>query len=174
MSEVMLVSGFIFALGITVLTLHQYTSDILYPVRNSSSGEIIAGTSANARAIKLNPKYAESPPYRPASLASQGRIAPDTRLVRVYREGATKPEGKWLMLKKDVEGLTAEQIQEKWALENTPTHMVDGDATELEARVGVAGKNFGKDGGGTQVELIGKGERATFTNPRPISSGGAN
>jgi hypothetical protein len=129
-------------------------------------GQIINGKTANARSIATNPQYAKSPPYKNASLASEGKIAAETRLVRVYTEGVTRPEGRWIMLKSDIEGLTPAQIQTKFALENLPNRIVDVNATGMSARVGTVAENFGHAGEVTQIELLEYG--ATFTNPSPL------
>jgi len=76
------------------------------------------------------------------------------------------------MPRREIVGLTPPQIAQKFRLFNVPTHIVDVDATGINARVGVAGNNFGYYGGvgGTQVELLDYG--ATFTNPQPLPPGG--
>jgi hypothetical protein len=66
---------------------------------------------------------------------------------------------------KDIEGLTPEQIQSKFALENTPDHMIDIDVpsgTEVEA--GVVNENFYQTGGGTQFRLMEQIPDASFQN----------
>ena len=168
--EVFAISSAIFLLGMTALTLQQNTSGIIRPVRNTSSnGQIISGRTANQRYLSQNP--GDNPPYRPASLASEGKVAADADLVRVYTRGVTSVESRWTMLRADARGLTPAQLKEKYSLPYTPTHVVDVDAAGKRARVGIAGPNYGHDGGNVQVELLERG--ATFTNPRPIGQGGA-
>src|SRR5262249_46490237 len=127
------------------------------------------GKMANDRSIARNPDWANSPPYRKYSVAAQGKIAPNTPLVRVFKPGASDKEGAWVMPESEIDGLSGEQIAEKWSLKYVPTQKVDVRADGLDSRVGIAGSNFGHRGGGTQVELLKKG--AEFTNPRPISPG---
>jgi hypothetical protein len=166
--DIRVTSGLIFIAGMTIITLHQMTWDILYPVRNTqANGQVISGSVANTRSTSAN-GYTE-PPYKSASLASEGVIAQDTQLCRVYTGG--RMERSWCMLRKDVIGLSPQQIQQKWALPEVPTDICDVEAAGIPARVGIAGENnFGK-GGNVQVELLQRGAR--FSNARPISPSGA-
>jgi len=63
--------------------------------------------------------------------------------------------------------LTPQQIARKFALPAVPTHITDVDATDIPARVGIVGPNFGSQGGGVQIQLLSRG--ASFNNPRPIN-----
>jgi hypothetical protein len=70
------------------------------------------------------------------------------------------------MLQSDIEGLSAEQIKDQFALPFLPTHVVDVHASGLSARVGIAAPNFGQNGGRMQIQLIDRGGR--FVNARPL------
>ena len=77
--------------------------------------------------------------------------------------------GGWIMRAEDIEGLTPLQIQEKFALPNTPKYVCD---VELEAgthlRVGEANPLEGWGaGGGTQYDLMGQ-RIGNFTNERAL------
>lgn len=77
--------------------------------------------------------------------------------------------GGWIMRAEDIEGLTPLQIQEKFALPNTPKYVCD---VELEAgthlRVGEANPLEGWGaGGGTQYDLMGQ-RIGNFTNERVL------
>jgi hypothetical protein len=163
------ISGALFMAGQSLQALNRNTVSITTPLRNSS-GEIISGGEANSRAIASNPSYANNPPYAP-TIAAQGTIAANTPLVRVFNPtastNASGMQGGWVMPRADVVGLTAPQLQQRFALPNPPTQICDVNAAGLPARVGIAGPNFGGPGGGTQVQLLARG--ATFTNPRPIN-----
>lgn len=72
------------------------------------------------------------------------------------------------MKAEDIEGLTPEQIQNKFALKTTPKYVVDVVLEEgVTLRTGEANSLFGFEGGGTQFDMMGQyiGE---FTNPRPL------
>jgi len=54
--------------------------------------------------------------------------AGDKEYVRVFgrdKKGKLNKIGRWIMLKSDIEGLTPEQIKDKFALSFMPTHICD-------------------------------------------------
>ena len=167
---VFVTSGVIFQVGLGLESLSLSTVAITTPLRGSRGGQLYSGAVANSKSIADRPSYAASPPYAASSLAAQGTIANDTQLVRVYNASAptnsSPMKGPWVMPRSDVIGLTPVQLQQKYALPNLPTDIVDVNATGLPARVGFAGPNFGAQGGGLQIQLLDYG--AWFTKPRPI------
>ena len=85
--------------------------------------------------------------------------------VRVSTEGKTDVAGRWIMKAKDIEGLTPEEIQAKFALPNTPNKVADVEIPNgITIRSGTAAPAFGQTGGGTQYQLMESG--ATFENVR--------
>ncbi len=75
------------------------------------------------------------------------------------------------MNRADIKGLSPAQIKEKYSLPYMPTDYVEVEAKNVKASVGIAGPNFTHDGGGTQIELLGRGK---FINSKPIPPGGIN
>jgi hypothetical protein len=69
-----------------------------------------------------------------------------------------------------IQGKSPSEIQRALGLPFPPTHVCDVRATGVLARIGVIGSNFGGGGDPIQIQLLNLG--ATFSNPRPISSGG--
>ena len=72
------------------------------------------------------------------------------------------------MRKEDINGLTPEEIQIKYALPDLPNHwtMVNLNAGD-ELRISITNQNFDLDGGAIQFDLMGEyiGE---FVNGRPL------
>ena len=165
--EILAISAAVFTVGLSLSMFIESLRGIVSPVRGSSRGQIISGNTANQRSPVTNP------PYKPNSLAAEGKIAPNTNLVRAYRPGTSAPEGRWTMPRSEIRGLSPGQIQNKFAIPGaSPTHIVDVQATGANARVGIA-NSLGFDGGGIQVELLDTSE-ATFVNSQPIPPGGIN
>lgn len=98
-------------------------------------------------------------------MVAEGRIAPGTRLVRVYSGSMKRP---WLTTPEEIDGLTDRQIQDKLALPAPPSRIVDVNADGLKARCGYARENYGQKGGGLQIELLDDPESAIFINDRNL------
>jgi len=90
------ISGAVFTFGYSLTVMTDQLRSIMTPLRGSS-GTILTGQMANEASIAKNPSYASSPPYYKHSLATEGRIAPNTDLVRVYNP--TAPVNSFLLLK---------------------------------------------------------------------------
>ncbi len=106
----------------------------------------------------IKPDY--KPPYRPGTVVKEIELSEKTTFVRVYdnNPGGSGKYGSWVMDAKEIEGLTPNQIQDKFALPNIPKYVCD---VELESatriRVGEVNPLDGwGDGGGTQYDLIGQ------------------
>lgn len=55
----------------------------------------------------------------------------------------------------EISGLSAEQIADKFALPEVPTHITSVRPPEgTRIRTGLVNPNFGRPGGGTQFELL--------------------
>ena len=105
----------------------------------------------------------------------------DEEFVRVYRDTSSNPLldtkdnklGHWLMPRSDIEGLSAGEIKQRYALPDPPTHMVDVNPTRgTHVNVGEAAGNGYGAGGVRQWYLdkkIGEEESKWFKNPRKIN-----
>jgi len=101
-------------------------------------------------------------PYRRGTVVVTRRTVAVEQYVRVFNKNkGGRPNGSWFMKAADIKGLTPKQIQQKFALINTPTHFVK---VTLGSGAGIkhstaAGKNnslFGrKEGKGKQYQSIG-------------------
>ncbi|MBA1445366.1 MAG: hypothetical protein M3H12_09800 [Chromatiales bacterium] len=88
--------------------------------------------------------------------------------IRVYSEGNSRKEGRWIMREKDIRGLTAQQIQNKFSLPYKPTHIASVDIPKgTSIRFGIVGMNYGYKGGGKQYELFDK-NKVIFRKLRKI------
>lgn len=106
----------------------------------------------------VKPDY--KPPYKPGTIVKEIELTENTTFVRVYDNmpDGSGMYGSWVMKAEDIEGLTPLEIQNKFALPNTPKYVCD---VELEAgthiRVGEVNPLDGwGSGGGTQYDLIGQ------------------
>ncbi len=106
----------------------------------------------------VKPDY--KPPYKPGTLVKEIELIENTTFVRVYDNmpDGSGMYGSWVMRADDIKGLTPLEIQNKFALPNTPKYVCD---VELEAgihiRVGEVNPLDGwGNGGGTQYDLIGQ------------------
>ncbi len=106
-------------------------------------------------------------PYKVNTIIHEITLTENTQFVRVIPEGADMVGG-WVMKFEDIQGLTAQQIQNKFALPSTPVYVCD---VELEAgsiiRCGITGpqEQFGGSGGGLQFDLM-QQWIGDFTNKR--------
>jgi filamentous hemagglutinin len=81
------------------------------------------------------------PPYalgtQVTDFVSDGKI----KFVRVV--SGKKPDGQWLMKQSDIEGLTPQQIADKFALENVPTGITSIKPPKgVKIRTGKVNENF--------------------------------
>ena len=91
--------------------------------------------------------------------------------VKIFTEGTTRPNRSWMMRPEDIQWLTPRQIQDKFDLPYTPTHIVDViPPANTTIRTGTVNSgNFGGFGGATQFELIDHIPNDAFTNIRALS-----
>ena len=109
----------------------------------------------------------DNPPYRPETTVKEIILSQDKKFVRVYDGISSKQIGGWLMRPEDIEGLSPEQIQDKFALPNTPKYITDVIIPKgTTIRVGTVNPIEGwGQGGGTQFDLMGQ-RIGIFTNER--------
>ncbi len=110
-------------------------------------------------------------PYLAGSKVQHVRLEEDTKFVRVYDGKNSGMKGGWMMKASDIEGLTPEQIREKFALPNTPLFICDVTVPAgTVVRTGVCGpiEGWGK-GGGVQFDMMGQ-RVGEFENERPLAA----
>lgn len=145
--------------GIRVRVLQQKT-----PVEKM--GEPLEISISSEKANQPHVDRGNRPPY--SGLRAQEIILKqETVFVRVHNKNLL---GSWVMRKKDIEGLTALQIKEKFALPDVPTNISEIYVPAgTRVRVGIAAPQKGwGTGGGTQYELIDKIPPASFRNTRKL------
>ena len=99
----------------------------------------------------------DKPPYTPGTKVQEIELIDDTKFVRVYDGENSHLYGGWLMKAEDIKGLSASQIQNKFALPIMPKFV--GEVTIPKGsvlRMGEVNPLFGLSGGGTQFDLMGQ------------------
>ena len=106
----------------------------------------------------VKPDY--KPPYKPGTLVKEIELTENTTFVRVYDNmpDGSGMYGSWVMKADDIKGLTPLEIQNKFALPNTPKYVCDVELEDgTHIRVGEVNPLDGwGNGGGTQYDLIGQ------------------
>lgn len=110
------------------------------------------------------------PPYKPGTMVAEIELTENTTFVRVYDKANSRMQGGWVMKAEDIAGLTPQEIQNKFALPNTPQYVCDvNPEVGTRLRTGEVNPLFGFDGGGQQYDLIINGKNVgTFTNEKMI------
>lgn len=135
---------------------------------NISSKKIISAEQRNS--ALANENYT-NPPYRINTPVIEFEHTSSTQYIRVFANGTTSPQGKWLMKYNDIVGLTPAQIQAKFALPYTPTHYVTVNVpANTKMCVGMVGPNYGfTDNLGIQFELLQTIDGSLFGSAIPLS-----
>lgn len=95
-----------------------------------------------------------------------------TQFVRVYAENNGNLVGRWMMKYSDIQGLTAREIQQKFALDYLPTHYcIVNVPTGVQMYAGVVAPidAWGVVGGGIQFELARYIAESCYGNGIPLS-----
>lgn len=111
----------------------------------------------------------DNPPYLPKSKVQEIELQEDTKFCRVYDGKNSGMFGGWVMKQSDIDGLTPEQIQDKFALPQKPIMMCDVTVPKgTHMRTGLCNplEGWGK-GGGVQFDLMGQ-KVGTFENERDL------
>jgi RHS repeat-associated protein len=116
------------------------------------------------------------PAYAKGTMVTQYRTTMKQKFVRVFNsKNGNTAQGRWMMKESEIQGLSPEQIQQRFALpgQNAPSEIVE---VEVPAgtlmQVGYAGTNAWGTGGGVQYELLQEIPLASFGAPTglPIPS----
>ncbi len=114
---------------------------------------VISGEQANADFLAHRGGVGERP-WNPPDSVTETTLFRAAKYVRVFVQGRNSPAGAWVMEASEIEGMTMSEIQQKFALPFTPSHIT---AVTVPAgttiRVGTAGENAFGPGGGMQVEI---------------------
>ncbi len=119
----------------------------------------------------VNRAFGGEPPYKSGGLTTDFQTGTKEQFVRMYTRGFNEPEGRWLMSAEDIKGLTPKQIQQKFALPEVPTHIVDAEVpSNFRLRMGEAGPNAfaPTGGGGIQAQALDDIDLIRFYNGRPL------
>jgi hypothetical protein len=149
--------------GRTANALETYTARFPFIAR---ADDVVVRTAddVNAPFVSLDRR----PPYTAGSEALEFTTTEATRFVRVH--GPDNMARSWMMQASDVQGLTAQQIKDKFALPELPTLISDVSVpTGTRVRVGeVAPQDGWGAGGATQFELLERLPESAFQNTRGL------
>jgi RHS repeat-associated protein len=126
------------------------------------------GTLSAAEANAPHLAAGRRPPYASGTRAREIVLSRERTLVRVHGEG--NQARSWLMRAEEVEGLSAAEIRDKFALPEMPKYLSDVQVPAgTRMRVGRVGEQPGWGvGGGMQYELLDRLSETAFTNRRPL------
>lgn len=114
---------------------------------------ISVGTRRSAEDVNSGFPEGYAPPYTPGTQVTEFVSDGSQTFVRVVSGDA--PAGQWVMRQADIEGLTPEQIADKFALPQIPTGITSiTPPSGTRIRTGKVNENFGRSGGGTQFQLL--------------------
>jgi hypothetical protein len=151
------------ASGRTATALEAYTDRFPFIAR---ADDVVVRTAdgVNAPFVSLDRR----PPYTAGSEAVEFTTTETTRFVRVH--GPDNMARSWMMQASDVQGLTAQQIKDKFALPELPTLISEVSVPNgTRVRVGeVAPQDGWGAGGATQFELLERLPESAFQNTRGI------
>ncbi|HMO67341.1 MAG TPA: hypothetical protein PKE25_01530 [Novosphingobium sp.] len=139
------------------------------PGPQAPKGRIPSGKTETISADEANHFHTlkgNRPPYAPGKPVKEIITDSDETFVRVH--GPANQGGSWVARAEDIKGLSPQQIKDKFALPELPTHVSDVSVPAgTRIRVGEAGALPGwGNGGGLQVEVM---ERTSvFSNQRPL------
>ena len=124
----------------------------------------------NKKMLDENPSF--QPSYLPGTKAYTYTTPPSgDKFVRVYVDnGKTNNQvASWMMRESDINGLSPEQIKDKFALSQVPTHITNVNVPATQTmRASTANGILGNGGGGVQFEVLGKPDSTWFENPRRL------
>jgi RHS repeat-associated protein len=127
-------------------------------------GGSLSAVEANAPHVAASRR----PPYAAGTRARDIVLQQPREFVRVHGEGN---QGRsWLMRREEIEGLTAAEIRDRFALPELPSYVSDVHVPAgARLRVGTAAEQAGwGHGGATQYELLDRLPESAFTNQRPL------
>ena len=126
------------------------------------------GTMTAEQANAPHTARGNRPPYAEGTRARDIELEQERVFVRVHGEG--NQARSWMMRAEEIEGLTAEQIQDRFALPELPTYASDVHVpVGTRIRVGRVGAQNGWGAGGAiQYELQTRLPQSAFRNMRPI------
>jgi len=124
----------------------------------------LSAADANAPHVAVGNR----PPYAADTRARDIVLQSDRVFVRVHGEG--NQARSWMMRESEIQGLTARQIQDKFALPELPSFVSEVHVPAgTSVRVGTVGSQEGwGSGGGMQYELLQRLPESAFKNRRPL------
>lgn len=116
-------------------------------------------------ASEVNAAYPEgyASPYKPGTRVTEFTTKVDDVYARVH--GEDNMARSWMMKREAVEGLTANQVQSKYALPEVPTYMSEVHVPAgIRIRTGIVNPIFDGVGNATQYELLQRLPASAFKN----------
>lgn len=159
-----------------LISASEYVSQATYASQietslNGTNYKSRTVTTAEARNKQLAQAGYTNPPYKSDTPVVRFTHTNTTQYVRVYTNEAMNKRGRWMMKYSDIQGLTAKQIQSKFALPNTPTFYCYVSVPAGKSMyAGIVGENYGFTAGqAVQFELIDTIPDASFGSSIPLS-----
>lgn len=149
--------------------VYNFSENKVIAFRELEGLEAIPSTHASEIANQRLGQQGLNNPYKPGTTVNNYCTQCQQIYARVYTEGITNPQGRWLVDPAEINGLSPSEIQAKLALPNEPTHsdVVVPEGTKIT--VGEIGENFGFTPKGTmQIELREEIPMENFTNFRML------
>gem|GEM_PF-5408701 len=143
-------------------------TSVMYSERGGHGVPNRAGPLSAEEANAPHIEKGRSPPYAAGTRARDIVLQNDRVFVRVHGEG--NRERSWIMRPHEIEGLTPQQIQDRFALPELPAFVSDVHAPAgTRIRVGTVGEQPGWGAGGaTQYELLDHLPPSAFQNRREL------
>ena len=108
-----------------------------------------------------------NPPYQVGTRVTEYTTKDADQFVRVSL--GEQAAGQWMMRKEAIQGLTPEQIAQKYSLPAAPQYISDVNVPAgTQVRTGSVATNFGGNQGAIQYQLISPIPNNSFTNTRPL------
>lgn len=154
-SQGVLYAGAEMALEATGAKIIDATADAIKLYKFFKQSSVAFNTAKKVDALVVNKMYGKAP-YDASHIVVEGVTKEAEIFVRVH--GSSNQVRPWMMKAKDIEGLTAKEIKNKYALPELPEYISTVEVPKgTSMRTGKAAKVEGwGDGGGTQYEVIGE------------------
>ena len=165
------------------VTAHKNSTTSIIPPLSPVHTRVATDNVPAGMAPRVNPsmrfipadvanKAYSQPPYAKGTTVTQYRTTVKQKFVRVFNsKNGNSAQGKWMMKESEIQGLTPEQIQSKFAL---PGQALPNEIVEVEVpagtlmQVGYAGTNAFGTGGGVQFEALEALPTSAFGTPTAL------
>ncbi|MFT5823744.1 MAG: RHS repeat-associated protein [Crocinitomix sp.] len=142
--------------------------ELILPYALGKMAKIIFRSADEVNAAFIGNSTTRKAPWKSGSDVVEYTTKQSDEFVRVSGPDSN-PKGNWIMKKSDIDGLTPQQIQDKYSLGYTPTKITDvkvGGGVKVQA--GTAAAMDGNAGGGYQYYLFKGNKNVTYSNTKDL------